>query len=95
LRLWLRDELSKWAEDHEGDLRRKDVLAAIPPKLNYQTKDTHGARILTKAADVCFEADEKSDSLAMLGALYAGIAPLVYELKEGDVENGPESGAAA
>src|SRR5262249_19099408 len=95
MRRWLRDELLKWAGDHEGDLRGRDVKAAIPRQLNFQTKDTHGSRILAKAAVACFEADEKSDVLAMLGTLYAGIAPLVYELKEGADENGPESGAAA
>jgi hypothetical protein len=95
MRRWLRDELLKWAKDHKGNLRQKDVLAAIPPQLNYQTRDTHGARILTRAAAACFDADQQSNSLAMLGALYAGIAPLVYELKEGADENGPESGAAA
>jgi hypothetical protein len=82
MRRWLRDELSKWAMDHEGDLPRKAVLKAISPKLNYQTKHTNGARILTKAADASFDADEKSDSLTLLGTLYAGIASLVYELRE-------------
>jgi hypothetical protein len=95
MRHWLCDELSSWARDHEGDLRRKDILAAVPCQLNFQTKDTHGARILVKAAAACFEADEKSDPLTLLGALYAGVAPLVYELEEGVDENGPESGAAA
>lgn len=89
LRTWLRDELAKWAENYQEDLRRRDVLAAIPPQIIEQVKDTTGrGRLLAKAADRSFDADNGTDSVSMLGTLYAGLAPFVYELEEGIGEKG-------
>lgn len=79
----MRDELCHWANAHEDDLRRKDVLAAMLPQVADQVKGTRGAaKLLTAGADASFELDEKSRTLNMLGRLYAGMAPFVYECRE-------------
>jgi hypothetical protein len=80
LRRWLCDELVRWAEDHRENLRRDDVLKAVPRSLVDQVKSTRGpAKVLGRAARICFDADEAQDSVERLGLLYAGIATLVYE----------------
>lgn len=85
LRRWLRDELKRWAADHDENLRRKDVLAAISPAVIDQLQGTRGAaRLLMAAADASYEADEKGNSVESLGHLYAGMAPFVYEIREGE-----------
>jgi hypothetical protein len=89
LRQWLHDELVRWARDHDEDLPRRDVLAAVPPKLVDQVKGTRGAaKVLAAAARACWDADETQDSVELLGLLYAGTAPLVYPLQEGGGEKG-------
>jgi HEAT repeat protein len=84
LRPWLHGELKKWAQNHDEDLRRKDVLEAIPSAIVTLTKGIRGAgKLLAAAADACLDADERQGSLELLGILYARIAPLVYDLREG------------
>ena len=86
LRLWLRDELNTWAESHFANLRLKDVREAVGriPSAS-QTRDSadSAAPLLKAATAVCFEADERLDSVDQLGALYAATAQLVYELEFG------------
>lgn len=84
LRRWLRDELLAWADQYAEDLRRRDVVNAVPPSLLATVKDTRGAaKLLSEAAQACYEADDATDAVASLGTLYAGMAALVYELSEG------------
>jgi hypothetical protein len=88
LRDWLRDETRRWAADHGENLRRKDVLAAMPPDVREQVQSTRGVSpLLEKAADVCFDADHEADTVESLGRLYAGMATLVHELTEGGGED--------
>ena len=85
LRRWLRDELVKWARRHHENLRRRDVLSAVPAEMIDQVRNIKGgATILVRAADLGLAADKQSDTIRILGTLYAGIAPLVYELKLGE-----------
>jgi HEAT repeat protein len=85
LRQWLHDQIKAWAAEHDENLRRKDILAAISSSLADRIKGARGAaRLLTLAADASFEADEHADSLQLLGALYVGIAPHVYAIIAGD-----------
>jgi hypothetical protein len=92
LRQWLHDELGKWAEAHEEDLRRRDVVKVIPDPVRGQVEKIRGvAKLLTKAADDCFASDERGKSVELLGRLYAGIATLIYEIKE--MEESPPDGA--
>jgi hypothetical protein len=87
LRRWLRDELERWATDNGENLRRKEVLTAMPQEVREQVKSTRGvSNLLKKAADTCFEADDEADAVESLGRLYAGIAPTLYELSEEDGE---------
>jgi HEAT repeat protein len=84
LRRWLRDELLRWAETYDQDLPRRKIVPAIPPAIYDPIQGTRGAaKLLAKAAEASFEADEKASSVEALATLYAGIAPLVYELTEG------------
>jgi hypothetical protein len=83
LRQWIRDELLSWAGDHADNLRALDVRKVVPKKLVSHFEDTRGASEILKAAvQESFDADEKADSLNVLGTLYAGIAPLIYDLEE-------------
>jgi hypothetical protein len=83
LRHWIRDELFSWAGDHSDNLRALDVRNAISKKLVSHFEDIRaGSEILKAAVQESFDADEKADSLNVLGTLYAGIAPLVYDLEE-------------
>ena len=83
LRRWLRDELKEWAGAHDEDLKRRDVLSATPAAIRDKVQGVRGAaRVLAEAADRCYAEDEKADTVELLGALYAGIAPLVYDLRE-------------
>jgi hypothetical protein len=80
---WLRKELHRWAEIPEENLRRRDVLQSIPSDVLQQVKFTKGVgSLLSKAADVCFTADQQRHSVELVSRLYAGIALLVYEIEE-------------
>jgi hypothetical protein len=81
LRRWLRSELVRRAEAHDEDLRRKDILGAIPMHVLPLVEKTRGcAKLLEKAADACYASDEQTDTVDLLGRLYAAVAPLVYDL---------------
>jgi HEAT repeat protein len=96
LRRWLNDELVRWANRHDEDLRRKDVLAAISPPLAEPIKGTRGAaNLLKKAASASLEADEKDDGVEALAFLYAGLARFVYDLRASDEKEGAEAEANA
>ncbi|HEX5270807.1 MAG TPA: hypothetical protein VFW33_09985, partial [Gemmataceae bacterium] len=82
LRDWLRDELTCWAGDYADDLPRRKVLGAVPAPLAACLGEVRGAGpLLAEAARAAFEADEAADSVESLGALYAGVTPLVRDLK--------------
>jgi hypothetical protein len=84
LRRWLRDELKGWAAAHGEDLRRRDILAAMPPRIREQIRGTKGiTKLLERATDACYDDDDRVGLVETLGWLYAGIATLVYELAEG------------
>jgi HEAT repeat protein len=82
LRRWLRDEVLRWAEEHNENLRRRDVLDAVAPELRNSLRSYRGvARLLFKAADASFLADEEKGGVEQLGRLYAALAPFIYELQ--------------
>jgi HEAT repeat protein len=94
LRQWLHDELVIWAETYEEDLRRRDVVNAIPVSVRQQVEKIRGvAKLLMKAAEVCLSSDEERKSVELLGRLYGGIATLIYEIREmGEIP--PDTSAA-
>src|SRR5262249_31001009 len=85
LRRWLHDELSGWAETYEEDLRRQDVVNAIPDRVRQQVEHIHGVeKLLLKAVYAWFASDQERRTVEQLGQLYAGIATLVYWIKENE-----------
>ena len=87
-RQWLQDELVKWAMAHEEDLRKKDVVRAVPDPVRQQVENIRGvAKLLTNAAQLCLAADQERKSVELLGRLFGGIATLVYEIEE--IEESP------
>jgi hypothetical protein len=79
---WLRDELVRWANEYDEDLRKINVVGALPPQLAAMAGNVRGAaRLLREAAGLCFQVDQEHDSVEMLGRLYAGMAPVIYGLK--------------
>jgi hypothetical protein len=94
LRQWLHDELVTWAKGHWENLRKQDVMKAIPDPVRQQVEKSRGVtKLLTKAADECFASDQQGKSVELLGRLYAGIATLLYEIKE--LEESPPDGTVA
>jgi HEAT repeat protein len=82
LRVWLRDELQRWASVHGMNLRRMDVEPAIPTGLEGRINGASSAAvILEKIAREGFEADTRRDTVEMLGSLYAGVARSVYVIE--------------
>jgi HEAT repeat protein len=82
LREWLFGELKRWAACHAEDLPRHKVLAAVPAGLADSVRGVRaGGPLLAEAARLSFEADAARDSVETLGRLYAGVAPLVYDLE--------------
>lgn len=90
---WLRNELRVWAETHGDDLRRRDVLGAVPTELQPEVASARGVKgLLTRAIDACFAADKYRQSAERVSRLYAGIAVLVHDLEvEAGVRNASES----
>src|SRR5262245_35433973 len=89
MRLWLRGQLEGWIKIHieEGvdNLKRTDIQKAIAPRVKEQVKRIRGAAsLLRAAAELSFRIDEEENSVVLLGTLYAGLAPEVYKLCEGD-----------
>jgi hypothetical protein len=82
LRRWLHGELENWAVVYEEYLSKDRIKAALPRSMRIRLKpDEKVADVLRRAADRCFTADEKADSVDRLGALYAGLARLVFGKK--------------
>jgi hypothetical protein len=82
LRECLRTEVQTWADAHHQNLRLVDFKAALPKSVARKAKSfADNKELLTKAVEVAFEADEHSDTVEALGALYGGLAPLIWKLE--------------
>jgi hypothetical protein len=79
LRPFLRDEVKRWAEDHYENMKKDDILAALPADVRTEVQGTRKREELLKgAADLSFERDQKDDGRRVV-ELYAGVARLVYK----------------
>ena len=79
LRPFLRDEVKRWAEEHYENMKKDDILAALPADVRTEVQGTRKREELLKgAADLSFERDQKDDGRRVV-ELYAGVARLVYK----------------
>ncbi|HKI36483.1 MAG TPA: HEAT repeat domain-containing protein [Gemmataceae bacterium] len=93
LRRWLCDELLRWAGRHDEDLPRRKVLAAVAGPIVDRVRGVRGSgKLLAEAARLSFDADEARDSIEALGPLYAGVAPLIYDLEWSESPHAPIDG---
>jgi hypothetical protein len=81
LRPFLRDEVQRWAEEYYDNMRKKDILAALPADVQAEVQSKRNLeKLLKEAADLSFERDQKDDGRRVV-ELYAGVARLVYKLE--------------
>jgi hypothetical protein len=82
LRPVLRDELLRWARDHEENLRRQDVLGTLPPGVRATAEKKRGVtNVLTAAAEEAFRLDGSDGGARRLAQIYSGLAPEVCILE--------------
>jgi hypothetical protein len=82
LRDWLKECLKRLASKHADNLRRRDVMRAIPADISTNVGGPAGTReVLLAAIDVAYRADLENSSTAMLGAVFGNLAPVIYELE--------------
>jgi hypothetical protein len=94
LRLWLYNTIVQWAEAHEGDLRKRDVMPAISEPVRQQVaKMRNVTKLLKRAGQLCLASDQHRQSVDFLGRLYGGMATLIYAFKE--IEESPPQGMIA
>ena len=86
LRPFLRDEVKRWAEEHYENMKKDDILAALPADVRTEVQGTRKREeLLKEAAESSFEWDQTDDRRRVV-ELYAGVARLVYK-KETEVVN--------
>jgi hypothetical protein len=82
LRVWLRNELLRWSDIYQDNLREIDITARIPAELSSSVQPVKGAsRLLIQITTLAFSSDEKHNLVDVLGRLYAATAALVYEFE--------------
>jgi hypothetical protein len=86
LRPFLRDEVERWAKDHYENMKKDDVLAALPADVRAEVQSkTNRKHLLKKATELSFEWDQNDDKPdkkeygRRVVELYSGVARLVYK----------------
>jgi hypothetical protein len=68
-----------WAEEHYENMRKDDILAALPVDVRAEVEGTRKREdLLKEAVDLSFERDQKDDGRRVV-EIYAGVARLVYK----------------
>jgi hypothetical protein len=79
LRPFLRDEVQRWAEHYYENMRKDDILAALPADVRAGVQGTKKReQLLKQATELSFERDQADDRRRVV-ELYAGVARLVYK----------------